>query len=115
MTTLPTLDFSNFTQGSQFEREELGKSVTKSFIDHGFVKLINHGLPDETIAELLDLVRGKRNANEQFFFFSFTVTIKADFFLSLGLSPGSSLLFQQRSKMRLCAPVGHIPSAVGAV
>lgn len=56
MTTLPTLDFSKFTDGSDVERQELGRSITQSFMDHGFVKLVNHGLPDETIAELLDLV-----------------------------------------------------------
>lgn len=65
MATLPTLDFAKFTQGSPLERQELGKSITKSFKDHGFVKLINHGLPDETITELLDLVRAKRDANQR--------------------------------------------------
>lgn len=56
MSNLPTLDFSLFTHGTQVERQELGQALAKSFVDHGFVKLINHGLPDETIADLLGLV-----------------------------------------------------------
>jgi hypothetical protein len=56
MTNLPTLDFAKFTHGTQIERQEIGQALTKSFIDHGFVKLINHGLPDATIADLLELV-----------------------------------------------------------
>lgn len=56
MADLPTLDFSIFTHGTQVERLQLGQALAKSFIDHGFVKLINHGLRDETIAGLLGLV-----------------------------------------------------------
>lgn len=56
MADLPTLDFSKFTYGTQDEKQQLGQALAKSLIDHGFVKLTNHGLPDETIADLLGLV-----------------------------------------------------------
>lgn len=56
MADLPTLDFSKFTYGTQTEKQQLGQALAKSLIDHGFVKLTNHGLPDETIADLLGLV-----------------------------------------------------------
>ncbi|KYK57401.1 Major facilitator superfamily [Drechmeria coniospora] len=46
---LPTLDFSLFAQGSRAESKTLAKALVKSFKDHGFVKLVNHGLPEETV------------------------------------------------------------------
>lgn len=56
MADLPTLDFSKFTDGSHLDRVKLGKSLVGSFMNHGFVKLTNHGLPDETITKLLEFV-----------------------------------------------------------
>jgi hypothetical protein len=56
MANLPTLDFAKFTHGTEVERQQIGQALTESLLDHGFVKLINHGLPDETIADLFDLV-----------------------------------------------------------
>lgn len=57
MANLPTLDFSKFTEGSHLDQVELGKALVDSFKNHGFVKLVNHGFPDETITTMLDFVR----------------------------------------------------------
>lgn len=57
MASLPTLDFSKFTRGSHLDQLKLGKSLVESFKDHGFVKLVNHGLGDLTTEALLEFVR----------------------------------------------------------
>jgi len=49
---LPTLDFSRFEDGSESERTELANVLVDSFEKHGFVKLVNHGVPDEVIYDL---------------------------------------------------------------
>ncbi|KAK2606644.1 hypothetical protein N8I77_005378 [Diaporthe amygdali] len=54
MASLPTLDFAKFTNGSNLDQLNLGNALVKSFRDHGFVKLINHGLPDATTEALLN-------------------------------------------------------------
>ncbi|KND86888.1 Flavonol synthase/flavanone 3-hydroxylase [Tolypocladium ophioglossoides CBS 100239] len=46
---LPTLDFSLFKHGSDAESRKLAKTLVQSFRDHGFVKLINHGLPEDAV------------------------------------------------------------------
>ncbi|KAM3064947.1 hypothetical protein ACMFMF_011563 [Clarireedia jacksonii] len=56
MTSLPTLDFSTFYFGSEHEKKKLGREMVQSFKDHGFVKLINPGIKDETIDASLDWV-----------------------------------------------------------
>ena len=53
---LPALDFSKFTAGSQAQKRELAEALVDSLDVHGFVKLINHGVPDEVVESLLDLV-----------------------------------------------------------
>ncbi|MCJ1250454.1 hypothetical protein MMC30_007682 [Trapelia coarctata] len=50
---LPTLDFSKFLYGSASERTSLGEALVDSFEKHGFVKLINHGVPEETVRAYL--------------------------------------------------------------
>lgn len=57
MASLPTLDFSKFTHGSHIDQRKLGNALVKSFKDHGFVKLLNHGLSDATTEALLEFVR----------------------------------------------------------
>lgn len=49
MALLPTLDFGKFLHGTQTERQELADQLVASFTQHGFVKLINHGVPDEVV------------------------------------------------------------------
>lgn len=50
---LPTLDFSLYYRGSEEARFSLAVALVKSFVDHGFVKLINHGIPEETVKNYL--------------------------------------------------------------
>ncbi|KAG8156897.1 hypothetical protein KVR01_013310 [Diaporthe batatas] len=57
MANIATLDFAKFTHGTATERQHTGKALADSLIDHGFVKLVNHGLADETIADLIELLR----------------------------------------------------------
>ncbi|RYP33162.1 hypothetical protein DL767_004866 [Monosporascus sp. MG133] len=49
---LRTLDFAKFLNGSESERRELARDLTDSFKQHGFAKLINHGIEDQQIADL---------------------------------------------------------------
>ena len=50
---LPTLDFSSFYHGSEKERLKLAVDLENSFRNHGFVKLINHGIPEEIVKDYL--------------------------------------------------------------
>jgi isopenicillin N synthase-like dioxygenase len=53
---LPTLDFGKYLHGTQEEKFELGVALIQGFKDFGFVKLLNHGIPEETVKDFLDLV-----------------------------------------------------------
>ena len=50
--TLPTLDLSLSTHGNASERQELASRLLDSLSEHGFVKLVGHGVSDERIGEL---------------------------------------------------------------
>ena len=54
---LPTLDFAKWTHGDATDRSQFSKDLAKSLIDHGFVKMINHGMSEEEIGEIFDWVR----------------------------------------------------------
>jgi hypothetical protein len=54
---LPTLDFGNYLHGTDAEKFELSLAIIQGFKDFGFVKLVNHGIPEETVKDFLDLVR----------------------------------------------------------
>lgn len=57
MANLPTLDFSKFYLGSDAERKTFSSQLVQSFHDHGFVKLINHGMTNEATSGFLRWVR----------------------------------------------------------
>jgi isopenicillin N synthase-like dioxygenase len=57
--TLPTLDLSRFTEGSEKERQQLASDLLASLSGHGFVKLVNHGIPDKAISRLFGWVSVK--------------------------------------------------------
>ncbi|CAI6236629.1 unnamed protein product [Periconia digitata] len=48
---LPTLDFSKYLRGTPSEKQQLGEALIKSFVKHGFVKLINHGIPEDIVRQ----------------------------------------------------------------
>ncbi|KAL5042606.1 hypothetical protein BDW71DRAFT_200450 [Aspergillus fruticulosus] len=54
MATLQTLDFSKYLYGTDAERTQLCYDLVASFKQHGFAKLINHGIPDGQVQELFD-------------------------------------------------------------
>lgn len=56
---LPTLDFSLFTKGNKAESKKCAQQIAQSFKDHGFVKLTNHGLPEETVKAYMGAVSAK--------------------------------------------------------
>lgn len=49
MSDLPTLDFAKFMKGPDWMRKEVATKITDSFIKHGFVKIINHGISNEMV------------------------------------------------------------------
>jgi len=53
---LPTLNFAKWSNGDASQRLEFANSLADSFKKHGFVKIINHGVPDEHIRELFGWV-----------------------------------------------------------
>jgi hypothetical protein len=53
---LSTLDFELFTKGGETQRQQLGDALTESFRDHGFAKLVNHGVPQPMVEKLFDVV-----------------------------------------------------------
>lgn len=54
---LPTVDFADFVGGPDWKRREIGQQLIDSFKAHGFVKLINHGIPESTVKELFQWVK----------------------------------------------------------
>ncbi|CAG8949079.1 hypothetical protein HYFRA_00002208 [Hymenoscyphus fraxineus] len=54
---LPTLDLSQFTHGNKNQRQQLASSLLSSLKEHGFVKLINHGVPEGLVSEMWKLSR----------------------------------------------------------
>jgi hypothetical protein len=51
-----TLDMSQFRRGSESERLDFAQSLVKCLSTQGFVKLINHGVPDVAIDKAFELV-----------------------------------------------------------
>jgi len=54
--SVPRLDASSFF-GNSLERSRFCEALLSSLKAHGFVKLINHGIPDELIEDMFQLVR----------------------------------------------------------
>jgi isopenicillin N synthase-like dioxygenase len=54
---LPTLDFSKWAHGKAADRSQFAKELASSLIDHGFVKMINHGMSEGEIREIFDWVK----------------------------------------------------------
>ena len=49
---LPTLNFLLYTHGNALQSQELASCLLDSLSEHGFVKLVGHGISDEKIDEL---------------------------------------------------------------
>ena len=53
---LPTLNFLLYTHGDASQSQELAARLLDSLSEHGFVKLVGHGISDEKIDELFKWV-----------------------------------------------------------
>ena len=53
---IATLDFSKFTNGNSEERSIFAKELSTNLKQYGFVRLLNHGVPDEISYGLLNQV-----------------------------------------------------------
>ena len=53
---LPTLNFLLYTQGNASQRQEIASRLLDSLSEHGFVKLVGHGISDEKIDEMFKWV-----------------------------------------------------------
>lgn len=58
--TIPSLDLSDFVEGSPEKRQKLAMSLLRTFSELGFLKLINHGIEEPMINELFSWVRLSR-------------------------------------------------------
>ena len=50
--TLGSLDLSLYTHGDAGQRHEFASQLLGRLTDHGFVKLVKHGISDQRIREL---------------------------------------------------------------
>jgi isopenicillin N synthase-like dioxygenase len=55
MSLVKTLDFALFRDGTEAQRKQLGAELAEGFVSAGFVKLINHGIPEETVHKAFGL------------------------------------------------------------
>lgn len=55
--TLPTVDLSRFTHGSDLERQQVASELLGSLSHSGFVKVVGHGIQDQVVAKMFECVR----------------------------------------------------------
>jgi len=67
MDQLETLDLSQFLTGDESQRKEFSAKLLSTFMNKGFVKLVNHGLSAEYVLEGLRYVSFPESA---FFFWN---------------------------------------------
>jgi isopenicillin N synthase-like dioxygenase len=53
---LHSFDFSKFVLGNELERVEFSQTLIESLRKHGFVRLVNHGFPDELVQAVFSWV-----------------------------------------------------------
>jgi isopenicillin N synthase-like dioxygenase len=51
---IPIIDFSPFLDGTK--KQEVADKMLTAFRDIGFIYLINHGIPQERIAQMFEMV-----------------------------------------------------------
>lgn len=54
---LPVLDASNFTSQDPTNRTDFANKLHDALKNHGFVKLVNHGISEDDVSELFAQVR----------------------------------------------------------
>ena len=68
--SIPVVDLSKFTQGSEEERNAFVAELGKAYEEVGFVAVKNHGIPDNKIDDLYNYVKA---------FFSLPLPLKKDY------------------------------------
>jgi hypothetical protein len=56
VTQLPLVDFGLFLHGSIDQREQAAKKLVDSFVNHGFVRLKNHGISGDFVQQIWEWV-----------------------------------------------------------
>lgn len=56
VTQLPLVDFGFFLHGSTEQREQAAKKLVDSFVNHGFVRLNNHGISRDFVQQIWEWV-----------------------------------------------------------
>lgn len=54
--SIPSLDFSLYLNGNYDQRTAFSAELVSAFQKFGFVKITNHGIENDTIQKLFDLV-----------------------------------------------------------
>ena len=57
MYTVAVLDYAKYVHGSVIERLDFAQHLINSLEKYGFVKLKNHGIPEEQVQQLFQMVR----------------------------------------------------------
>ncbi|KAJ5157216.1 gibberellin 20-oxidase [Penicillium canariense] len=52
VTQLPLVDFGLFLHGNEDQREQAAKQLVESFVNHGFVRLKNHGISRDFVKQI---------------------------------------------------------------
>lgn len=56
MKSIPKVDLSKFTHGSEVEKQEFVQELGKAFEDIGFVTVVNHGIPADSVERFYNSV-----------------------------------------------------------
>lgn len=57
IVNIPRLDLLNYTQGSAAQRKQFSQDIGKAFNETGFVTIANHGLSQQLIDDLYEVVK----------------------------------------------------------
>lgn len=60
MSDLSLLNFAKYSHGTVTERLDFAHDLVFSFKKYGFVRIYNHGIPDEQVERLFELVRNSQ-------------------------------------------------------
>jgi isopenicillin N synthase-like dioxygenase len=56
VTQLPLVDFGQFLHGNADQRQQAAKKLVDSFVNHGFVRLKNHGISRDFVQQIWEWV-----------------------------------------------------------
>ena len=55
--TLPTIDLFVFAHGNPSESHKVAVQLLDAFSQHGFVRIVGHGVPERIVTKLFEWVR----------------------------------------------------------